>query len=390
MILLIFMINYPANLPGWRFFGTIIALLSLLILNIVWVNPSPGVSAKMRTAQDWGFLIISSMLILATVWFSGQINVAYLQSIVCIQADFKRGVWPAGVVFSAVMLVVWLGVQIALGATFTAIVAVGTFLAAGFVFGLILMTLLERYAYQTKRAESLLKELQAANLVLEAARQNEKDLAIAEERVRLARDIHDGLGHHLTVLSIQLQAAGKLVERNPQAAGEAIQVCRSEAQAALEEVRRSVSLMRQPLTESKPLAETLAALVQSFGMHTGLQASFNCSGDPLEISSFAGETFYRVVQEGLTNVQKHAKNAQKVSVRLEYLPESVQLSVEDDGQALVAEAPSRQAGFGLNGLRERVSQLGGAFQSGPGKTGGYEIKICIPSQGNEKDPGSSS
>jgi len=77
-------------------------------------------------------------------------------------------------------------------------------------------------------------------------------LAIAEERMRLARDIHDGLGHHLTVLSIQLQAAEKLVERNPQAAAEALRVSRSEAQAALEEVRHSVGVMRQPPAKASP------------------------------------------------------------------------------------------------------------------------------------------
>jgi len=78
----------------------------------------------------------------------------------------------------------------------------------------------------------LLKDLQAANAALRAAHQKEKELAIAEERMRLARDIHDGLGHHLTVLSIQLQAAEKLVERNPQAAAEALRVSRSEASGA--------------------------------------------------------------------------------------------------------------------------------------------------------------
>ena len=90
------------------------------------------------------------------------------------------------------------------------------------VFVLIFVQLEANASRQARRVEGLLKDLQAANAELKAAQQKEKELAIAEERMRMARDIHDGLGHHLTVLSIQLQAADKLVERNPVAAAEAI------------------------------------------------------------------------------------------------------------------------------------------------------------------------
>ena len=227
-----------------------------------------------------------------------------------------------------------------------------------------LTILLDRYSRQTKRAEGLLRELQAANARLEAARQKEKELAIAEERVRLARDIHDGLGHHLTVLSIQLQAADKLVNRNPQAAAEAIQQSRAEAQAALDEVRHSVSMMRQSPAETQPLPEVLSNLVKDFDQRTGLRATFEQTGSPVELSSFTRQTLFRTVQESLTNAYKHGKGVKEICVTLEYLPGSVRLVVRDDGQ--VAEAcPDRQPGYGLVGLRERVDQLGGMIQSGP-------------------------
>ncbi len=389
VVLLLLLVNYPANLPPWRFFGTVITLVLLLVLNIIWAYPNPAASERQRLVQDWAFLTLSSISIIATVLLSGDFNIAYLQTIVCIQADSKRGVWPGGVVFSAVILVVWLGLQIVMGATFTAIVAVETSLATGFILGLLLITLLERYAHQTQRAEALLKELQAANTALSAAQQKEKDLAIAEERVRVARDIHDGLGHHLTVLSIQLQAAAKLVDRNPQAAGEAIQVCRTETQAALEEVRHSVGMLRQPPVENQPLQETLDGLVRSFDQHAGIHTSFEITGTPVEMSSFTRESLYRTAQEGLTNAQKHGKNVQQVSVRLSYELNSVRLCVEDDGQGPIEEAQSNPTGFGLKGLHERAVQLGGTFHSGTGKMGGYMIEICVPLQGNENDPGSS-
>ncbi len=380
--LAIFIINYPADLTAWRFFGTVISLTALLILNIVWIKPDPAATAQRRAVQEWTFLITSAALIFATTWMSGQSDVIYLMSMVCAQACLKRGVWPAGLIFGAANLLAWLGYQIAMRATLTAIIAVESALATGIVSVLLLMTLLNRYMRQTRRAEALLKELQAANVALEAAHEKEKDLAIAEERVRLARDIHDGLGHHLTVLSIQLQAADKLMERNPQAAAQAIQVCRAETQAALEEVRRSVSVMRQPPVENQPLAEALASLVKSYEQHAMLQASFACSGSPLELSSSARETIYRAAQEGLTNVQKHAKNVRQVSVRLVYEQRTARLCVEDDGQGPGGGIPPDPTGFGLEGLRERAEQLGGTFRSGPREAGGFEIELCLPVEGN--------
>jgi signal transduction histidine kinase len=225
----------------------------------------------------------------------------------------------------------------------------------------------------------LLKDLQAANTALKAAHQKEKELAIAEERMRLARDIHDGLGHHLTVLSIQLQAAEKLLERNPQAAAEALRVSRGEAQAALEEVRHSVGVMRQSPVESQPLVEMIASLVHDFGEHTGLQSDFELGGTPIELSEFARQTLFRTVQESLTNIQKHARAVKHIRVELAYSPEAIHLVVKDDGLPL-KKSPSAQGGYGLKGLRERVDQLGGEFFCGPDSANGFQVDVSIPLQ----------
>jgi signal transduction histidine kinase len=382
IVLAIFLVNHSPNLAEWRFYGTVVALAFLLVLNITWANPRPPASARLHIAQQWAFLIPSSILILAIVWMSGQFDAAYLLSILCIQAGFKRGVWPAGLIFGAANLAAWLVLQMAMGMPAATIGMVESYLASGIVFALLATTLLERYSNQTKRAERLLEELQTANLELKAAHQKETDLAIAQERLRLARDIHDGLGHHLTVLSIQLQAASKLVARDPQAASGAIETCRSETQAALEEVRHSVSVMRQSPQVDQSLPEALAALAQSFDRLTGLQVSFELVGNAFDLAPIARQTFYRAVQEGLTNAQKHAKDAQHIHMRLAYEPQFVRLLVQDDGQGLSAGAPSGPAGFGLEGLRERVEQLGGVFHSGSGETGGFELEICIPIRGD--------
>ena len=107
----------------------------------------------------------------------------------------------------------------------------------------------------------------------------------------------------------------------------------------------------------------------------------------MELSSIARQTLFRTVQESLTNAYKHGKGIQEIHVQLEYLPGTVRLVVKDDGQ--IAEAiPDRQPGYGLVGLRERMDQLGGMIQSGPGLTGGFEVEVSIPLQEVAHDPGS--
>jgi signal transduction histidine kinase len=272
-----------------------------------------------------------------------------------------------------------LGIIKGLGAGAADLLQSGSQILVGMLFVQVFVLLIDRAQQETQRAEKLLDDLRSANLQLTAAHRQEKELAIAEERMRLARDIHDGLGHHLTVLSIQLQAAEKLVARSPQDAAEAIRISRSEAQAALEDVRQSVGMMRQTPAESRPLEEILATLTREFALHTALQVDFHQVGAPVELSPFTRQTLFRAVQESLTNVQKHGRDVTCINVRLEYTPEAVRLVVGDDGR-MPEVPPAGAAGFGLTGLRERLDQLGGSLRSGPGREAGFELEVRIPLQ----------
>jgi signal transduction histidine kinase len=168
-----------------------------------------------------------------------------------------------------------------------------------------------------------------------------------------------------------------LVERNPQAAAEALRISRTEVQAALDEVRLSVGVMRQSPAESQPLGFMLAKLVEDFSEHTGLESHFEQNGTPVELSAIAGQTLFRAVQESLTNVQKHGQGVKHIQVKLEYSAEHVRLAVNDDGQK-PDPATTGQAGYGLKGLQERVDQLGGSFCCGPGSESGFQVDITIP------------
>ena len=379
-VLLGFIIETPAENLDWRFYSVVLALAALLVLNILWFQYHDQVaSTRYDRVYHWGFIGLADLLVLGAFTLTGREEVVYLIFMQVAMFASAFGIWPKGVVFGVLNLAASLGIIKAFGAGNDELVRSGAQIAVGMIFVLVFVLLVDRAQRQARRAEGLLHDLRAANLQLKAAHRKEKELAIAEERMRLARDIHDGLGHHLTVLSVQLQAAEKLVERSPQAAAEAIRISRSETQAALDEVRQSVGMMRQTPAESQPLPELLTSLVHDFGQNTGLAAGFELSGAPLELAPFARQTLFRAAQESLTNAQKHGGDVRHITVRLEYTPQAVSLMVLDDGLPGSA-APAGAAGFGLMGLRERLEELGGSLRSGPGPEGGFRVEARIPLQ----------
>lgn len=378
-VLLIFIL-IPSGNTGWRFYGTVLTLAVLLVINILWYQAHDQLAVHPRqNFLHWAFNLVTDVLVLSAIAISGNFGAVYLLLMQVAQFATTFGIWPVGAILGLINLAITLGILKSYGVTNGDLIQNGAEIAVGIIFVLVFVLLRERSAHETQRAEGLLNDLRAAHIELKAAQQKEKELAIAEERMRLARDIHDGLGHHLTVLSVQLQAAQKLVERNPQGAGEAIQLCRGEVQAALDEVRQSVGMMRQLPAEGLPLPELLKNLVHDFAERTGLHASFEQSGLPPELSTFAQQTLFRIVQEGLTNVQKHGTEIERILVKLECTPEAVRLVVRDDG--LKVESPSSgPSGYGLQGLRERLEQLGGSLHSGPRESGGFELEVSIPLQ----------
>jgi signal transduction histidine kinase len=385
-VLTIFILEYPANAPlDWHFYGAVLALGMLLVLNILWFQARFQIGNFREGTVQAGFLTLSTLLALGAFALTGRGEITFLMFMLSAQVATVFGLWPVGIFYSLLLLAACLGILRGYGTPVPDLTQTGAEFLAGLIFVLLVVLLERRSARETERAEQLLADLQAAHAELKAAHEKEKELAIAEERMRLAREIHDGLGHHLTALSIQLQAAEKLAERNPQAAVEAIRVSRTETQAALEEVRQSVGMMRQPPVESQPLVERLTTLVHDFGQNTGLQAAFQVGGAPCGLAPMAEQMLFRAVQESLTNIQKHAQGAQFIQVALDYGDEQVQLMVNDDGQP-VPGGPVRPEGFGLVGLGERVRQLGGQLQYGPRSPAGFQVDITVPLKEIARDP----
>ncbi len=214
--------------------------------------------------------------------------------------------------------------------------------------------------------EALADELGAANRQLQSYALQAEELAATRERNRLAREIHDGLGHHLTAAHMQLQAAQAVMPEHPERAEAALEKARTLTQEALTDVRRSVHALR---VTTRPLAQALEALVQDVGVPTELTVC----GSPRTLPEGLEDNLYRIAQEGLTNIRKHA-GATCATVTLMYETHAVELIVRDDGRG----STSMTGGFGLTGVRERVEAFGGELdlQTAPGH--GLTLHVRVP------------
>jgi signal transduction histidine kinase len=220
------------------------------------------------------------------------------------------------------------------------------------------------------------EELALTNVQLQQYALKIEDLAAVQERNRIAREIHDSLGHALTTLNVQLQTAVKLWARNPAEAQPFLEQAHRLGTVAMKEVRQSVRALRADA--EKPLDRALTDLIHEFRQSTGLIV--NCkiylyTVIPPEIS----KTIYRVVQEAFTNSCKHA-NANAIDLSLQQKGDRLWLTIHDDGCGFQLASPAAlpNSGFGLQSMRDRITALGGTFLIETQPNAGCSILVEIP------------
>jgi signal transduction histidine kinase len=266
---------------------------------------------------------------------------------------------------------------------------VGGFLAITFIYAAIMSDLLNALVFALpyaggflffgtfgkamRDAEVARQESQRLLAELQAAQGQLRELAVAEERNRLAREMHDSLGHRLTVAVVQLEGAQRLIPRDPERAARMIGSMREQMKEALSDLRRTVAALRLPLADDLPLDAALQRLAQSFQESTGLTVRLQLAPLPA-LGEAQRLAFYRAAQEALTNAQRHAA-AQTLWLDLRPAGDRLVLTAADDGRGFPAEL---NGGFGLRGLRERAAQLGGelALEARPG--GGAQLVFSLP------------
>ncbi|WP_433824404.1 sensor histidine kinase [Actinoplanes sp. CA-015351] len=221
----------------------------------------------------------------------------------------------------------------------------------------------------------------------EADRRLARD-AMVSERLRIARELHDIVGHSMSLIAVKATIANHIAEQRPAETRAALVTIEQTSRAALTEIRRVLDVLRdddEPAADLGPVAgtadlESLAGPLRSAGLRVDLRTA---TSDPLPSS--VGLTVYRIVQESLTNVLRHA-HAGRCEVIVETEDHGVRVEITDDGRGVPATGRQR-AGRGLIGMRERVTAFGGTLSAGPGQEGGFTVKAQIPYAGTTGAPG---
>ncbi|HET9959723.1 MAG TPA: sensor histidine kinase [Polyangiaceae bacterium] len=248
--------------------------------------------------------------------------------------------------------------------------------ASSIAFVLVFSQLLGRENRARGEVERLAAELADANQRLHAYASAVEELAATKERNRIAREIHDGIGHYLTVVHVQLEAAQATFLPAPAKAQLAISKAQELTREGLAEVRRSVGVLRGAAAETAAVPSLIRAIEKLANECTrdGISAALEVSGQPRPLTEATGTTLFRAAQEALTNVRRHAR-ASHVRIELDFRDSSaVRIEVEDDG----AGTANVGHGFGLMGLRERAELGGGRFtaSSEPGR--GFRLQLELP------------
>ncbi|MGH8886582.1 MAG: sensor histidine kinase [Egibacteraceae bacterium] len=349
----IWMFNGPPPEPGWPTWlsvnGSLLSTLPLIVrrrypravLGVVAVTAVAGtVLGVMRPASVTGFGLLVAVFTVAARW-SGRGSLVALGSLAVIKAlaELWRGLPQMVPLHLLSYVVAW-------------------------VIG---------HSQLTLRA--LVGQLQRE-------RENKARLAVADERARIARDLHDVVAHSVSVMVLHTAVARRTLAKDPARAGEALAQVEATGRQSLVELRRLLGVLREDGQGAdlapQPQLAYLDDLVGRFH-DAGLPVRVEVTGEPQPLAAGVDLSAYRIVQEALTNALKHA-NASTVEVRLRYTERDLQVEVVDDGCGITAEGwcLGDGAGHGLVGMRERAALVGGRLEASPRPEGGFRVGAVLP------------
>jgi signal transduction histidine kinase len=256
-----------------------------------------------------------------------------------------------------------------------------------FTVGIVLITTIARAAAKEKasreHAEELFSALEISHQQLKEYAGQVAELATTRERNRVARDIHDTLGHYLTVINVQLEKALALREKKPEEATQAVSDAKHLASEALQDVRRSVGTLRTA-QEFPKFSSSLTELVERIRSDT-CTITLNIEGNESSFPKQGLLALYRAAQEGLTNIQKHA-DASHIWLDIDFKEQEATLSLRDDGHGFDTTQwqkaePQFSGGYGLRGVGERLELVGGGLRIESMTGQGTTLSITIPKNG---------
>ncbi|MFJ3030242.1 sensor histidine kinase [Curtobacterium sp. NPDC087080] len=227
---------------------------------------------------------------------------------------------------------------------------------------------------------------------LAAERERTAAQALTLERVRIARELHDVVAHHVSLMGVQAGAARRVVDRDPAQATASLTVVEDSARTAVEELRRMLGTLREDdrggdATDTAPSTTDTAPSTAGLGRMpelveavrtAGHDGEYVVVGDERAVPPTVGAVAFRIAQEAVTNVVKHAGPSARADVRLRYLDDAIEVEVADDGHGAGAVRDPSSNGLGHVGMRERVAAVGGRIEIGPRARGGYLVRAWLP------------
>ena len=370
-----------ARLPGWEL-DALVAVLAVGVLVAVSAHV-PAASDRPLDALGYVLLVVAGVSMgLCRRWSAVAAGLVTVVLAAFVARRYPDGpVWVTGLIALAALS--WrTSRRVALtgAAAMLAVLTVAAVLAGHS--GLLLPLIYSGWAAAAvlgvdalRNRRNYLAGLRERALFAERTREEEARRRVAEERLRIARDLHDSVAHAMATINVQAGAAGHVLERRPEAAGQALAVIRRASGDVLGELAAMLAVLRDDTQRADrapvPGAAEIPRLTESTTA-SGLAVALRMDGPVPAVPGVIGTAAYRVVQESLTNVLRHSR-ATTARVRLVADPDGgVLLEIEDDGPAL----PQATAGtgVGIRGMRERVVSTGGTFWSGPASGGGFGVR----------------
>jgi signal transduction histidine kinase len=376
------------------------------LLRSAWNAPGAAPPPPRRVWRDWALLALVVVLAVLETLIRTEFTPPRTQSL-------SQPLIAAAFVLAAAPTLLWrrtrplLMLAIAFGATGLATLLLGDSIL--FTSGFVIFTLYAAFRWGNGRTLVVGSGILVANLVVSAvggtdfgdligeaaflaivvtlaialrfrarARMRELDRAKLMEREMLARDLHDTVAHHVSAIAIRAQAGLATAALRPEAATDALSVIAAEASRTLAEMRSMVRVLRQGEAPELAPGRTLAD-IQELADETqeGPRVDVRVTGDTDSIPPTVAAAVYRMAQESVTNARRHARGASVIDVAVEADEGGVRLSVTNDGEV----APATTPGYGITGMMERASLLGGTCQSGRAPGGGWVVTAVLPRVG---------
>ncbi|MHA7278717.1 sensor histidine kinase [Arthrobacter sp. MDT2-2] len=365
----------PFAVSGVPGYGLIVVVSTALVLPLAW--------RRSRVMLSAGTVAGISVLQLVTGIDPVPVQFVILITLYTLAAHGPRGAGLAALglaLAGAIIGLVQYGDMIGLGGTAPVLTTVPLFLILLFLVES--LVLLAWTAGDLARSRRLTYQaLEDRTRRLEVERQQERDIAAADERSHIAREMHDIVAHSLSVIITQADGARYASAQAPELAVQTLGTIADTGRGSLREMRRLLGVLRgDEIASTRPLPtlDDIDSLIQSV-RRSGVRVAWRRGGTPRRQLPLGAElTGYRVVQESLTNVLKHAGADTTTEVVLDYGPRGLTITVDDDGRGAAADPATAGAGQGIKGMTERVRLYDGSVSAGPRTGGGYRVEAFIP------------